>query len=842
MSAGAGRDRRRGRTPPARWGGRSADRATARAAPTLVAVVALSIAATASSASWALATAPNLALGRPYTMVPKPNYQLSLDPGDATQLTDGVVSNQNPLWSQRTTVGWQNADSVDVTIDLGSLLEIDGISFRTAGGKAGVGFPSAIETYVSDDGRRWRWVADLASLFARSGGGFPAGYAITTIRGDGLGAQGRFVRLLIAPRGPFVLSDEIEVIDREGGAATTFARAPFVDPLADFQQRRLLARIKQATTRDLTEARKRVEASKLDGREREALFDRLGRAEVALAALEAPDPGSFVAAIPMNAAQAEAFAVVGTLEAAEGAPPISAWGADPAAFLQPLDRPGPGSGGTLSQSFFPSEARAVAFNVRNSTGQEAAIDVEVDLPPAAERLVDRVYEVAWTETRAGDAVASALPDAPRKASGFSIRVPAGMTRQVYLRLSGAGVRPGRHAGTIRIVHGGERVASLPLEVQVYEDVLPAPPRLHVGGWDYVERDRIYDLTPENRAPLTELLRSRNVDTTWAAPGTLGFGRIDAATGELRAPPPTDRFDGWVSRWPGARRYMVFLNVGDDIQGVASGDPRFETMVRGWLEFWASHARSRGISPEKIHLSLVDEPAQAPALERAARWATAVRHAGTGIRVWENPTPKSTSDIPAALVENSDLLCANRALGRVGGSAYWSFFAAASKQRQVGVYGALGPARNLDPYAYYRLQAWRSFAIGGSESSFWSFIDAGLTSSWNELAATGESFTPLFLARDAATTAKQLEAIAEAAFDFEILSALEDSLGRAGAANAGEARELLTRGVASVLEGPGAEEIEWDVRRDRSLADTVRRRASELLVEITRSAVSGNQER
>ncbi|MCL5097056.1 MAG: hypothetical protein M1608_05920, partial [Candidatus Omnitrophica bacterium] len=47
----------------------------------------------------------NLALGKPYTLEPAPNYPYCTDPGDRTQLTDGQYV-KGYFWTQKGTVGW----------------------------------------------------------------------------------------------------------------------------------------------------------------------------------------------------------------------------------------------------------------------------------------------------------------------------------------------------------------------------------------------------------------------------------------------------------------------------------------------------------------------------------------------------------------------------------------------------------------------------------------------------------------------------------------------------------------------------------------------------------------
>ena len=72
----------------------------------------------------------NLALGRPYTVFPAPNYALCHDEGDVLQLTDGEYVT-GYFWTQKGTVGWQNSKPVIITIDLGQDQPIAGASFST---------------------------------------------------------------------------------------------------------------------------------------------------------------------------------------------------------------------------------------------------------------------------------------------------------------------------------------------------------------------------------------------------------------------------------------------------------------------------------------------------------------------------------------------------------------------------------------------------------------------------------------------------------------------------------------------------------------------------------------
>ncbi len=441
--------------------------------------------------------------------------------------------------------------------------------------------------------------------------------------------------------------------------------------------------------------------------------------------------------------------------------------------------------------------------------------------------------MAWTETKEGIAVAAALPDAPREGDGFRISVPAGMTRQTWLRISASGLSPGRHSAVISLRPPGKDALELTVPVRVVDVAFPSSTRLHMGGWDYTNTDTLYGLTPHNVAPLVEHLTRQGVDSPWATSAALPFGSYDGSGG-MTAPPDTANFDRWLQRWPKARRYMVFLDVKDRLGQIPVESPAFPGAVAAWLRFWTKHAAASGVKPEQINLHLVDEPHDAAAVARLLPWARAIRSTGTGVRTWADPTFQPPQPIPPGLVTAVDAICVNRTLGWLGGAAFWrNAQELRGSARSVEIYNADGPTRTMDPYTYYRLQAWQSFAIGGTGSSFWAFADSGGASSWNELTATATAFTPLFIDSNSVTPGKHMEAMVEGAHDFEVLSLLRDAADVAAAGPAADrARAVLRGGVVRVLGAAGTGSSRWTDAKERGTADEVRAEASDALAALT----------
>jgi hypothetical protein len=174
------------------------------------------------------ATLENIARDAVYTLDPKPNYAHCTDPGDARQLTDGVLT-EGHFWTQPSTVGWQAAWPVYVVLDLGAVKSIRGVSFRMAAGVAGVSWPRSIAIFVADAEKAFHAVGDLVALSRVHGEPAPEGYAVHRYWTDTLETHGRYVAFLVCSE-PYTFCDEIEVY--AGNPAWTglaFADSPIED-------------------------------------------------------------------------------------------------------------------------------------------------------------------------------------------------------------------------------------------------------------------------------------------------------------------------------------------------------------------------------------------------------------------------------------------------------------------------------------------------------------------------------------------------------------------------------------------------------------------------------------
>lgn len=772
----------------------------------------------------------NIALGAPYTLDPAPNYAHCTDPGDATQLTDGKYS-EGYFWTQPGTVGWGGVKPVTITLDLGHVRPIRGLSFNTAAGAAGVCWPEAIYVLVADEDKQYHEVGELVTLDMRQGTP-PDTYAVHRFQTDTLRTHGRYVTLVVEGT-PYTFVDEIEVYAGEEDWRNTPLEGPGIADVKTYMQELKVRRaVLRRMQKDTAVMLQKVEKATLPQTVRDGLQQRLKAALEGSQALPNDYGNDFRNILPLNGSHAEVFQVQAALWRALDCGPLTAWSCGAWDPLSPFTDPPKEAQASLDLRMMSNEYRAGAFNLSNAEENDRPLSLQIKgLPGGDNPSWITVHEVLWTDTSSGQPVAAALPEASTKDAAFCITVPSGLTRQVWLTLHPVDVPPGTYDGVIQ-VNGAPSILEVPLKVRVEPLRFPEHPRLHCGGWDYTDLEKMYQVTPENHATLIRHLREHYVDSPWATSAVLPFGTFDAS-GNLATPPDTLPMSRWQQYWPGAAQYCVFAAVGNKLGSFALGTPEFDAAVRAWTAFWAEYMRKAGLKPEQLSVLLVDEPYAQEQDAIIIAWAKAMRSAQTGIRVWEDPVYKNMGDSNPEMARSCDVLCPNRQIFLGADQPYRDFFA---EQRERGAtlefYACSGPARLLDPYRYYRLQAWDCWRYGATASYFWAFGDGGGASSWNEYLLPRSAYTPLFLDNTTVTPGKQMEACREGIEDYEYLAMLQDAINEAAAKGTAkeridEAHRLLTEVMETVSSKDNV--IMWHSGSvDRAAADTARFRILDCL--------------
>jgi hypothetical protein len=795
--------------------------------------------ATAVSAPPTSTEGRNMALGARYTLFPSPNYALCTDPDDKVQLTDGK-STKRYFWTQKGTVGWQNKPYVLITVDLGRVRPIQGVAFTTAAGRAGVLWPVSIEILVSDDGKAYYHVGDLVALDHKIHGPWPKDYAIRRLTTTDLHAKGRYVRFLVQPGGPYVFCDEVEAF--EGPAEllqVAHAGEPIPDIQAFYQHGRVRALTQNRWQADVAALRQAIGDAGAAAANSVALRDRLDAVQAQLQHEELSPDANFRAVLPIGSAHGRLFQIQADLWKALGAAPLSAWVANPWDPLDPFAAPPKSPAAGLEIHAMRGEYRAAAFNLANSTQQTMRVRVALEgLPTGLAPGLVTLHEVPWTDSTAGHPVAAALPEVQPDKDGWLVTVLPGLVRQVWLTWHPTALPAGDYPLCVAIRPGqGDRL-SLSARLRVWPMEFPRKPTLLLGGWCYTDGKGARGITAENREPFLKHLQERFVNCPWASAAVMmhcEFTRHEPTRVQL----DTRDFDDWIAQWPDAARYMVFLSVGRSLGGASVGSAEFQQRVGAWISAWVRHLAAKGIAPERLALLIHDEPSEQTDVTPLVAWARAIHAAEPKVVIWEDPTYRDLTKLPPEVCAVSMVLCPNRPMWLANSKSFEEFYRGQQAAgRVLEFYSCSGPARALDPYSYYRLQAWHCWQVGAVGSSFWAFSDNSGASSWNEYLVSIGPFTPLFLDDRSVTAGKAMEAIRESVEDYETLVMLRKVVGRAKSAGREDAavqhaRSLLASAASEVLSAPDADKLLWKEPKDRTKADVVRVKLLEALEVLSR---------
>jgi|GEM_PF-1210430 len=761
--------------------------------------------------------------GQVYDLFPAPNYAQCTDENDLLQLTDGQFTDGS-FWVQPGCVGWVWKPIVKITVDLEETKAISGVVFSTAAGRAGVRWPASIWIEVSDDGRTWYEVGDLVALSARQ----PSpGYKRHRFRA-GVATHGRWVRFTVEAQGNGVFVDEIQVVEGGDGLFASERGSPVdgSDEGVELRRFRRWASGQVLATADVVGGIIASSASP------SAIDWKLKLSELRADANTAQiDPEEFPEEIPINATHAEIFRLAALVRQESGHPLLSLWAGDPwaerdAVSATPTELVGKNK--VLRFDLLKGEVRGAAIDLEYLGGSEERLQLSFENIPS--KMVDgfRLFRVVHVPDR-DLTTANAIIEVHGREGVFSVYTQPGLAMQFWLECDGALTPAGRRTGTVRVDCAGE-TAKLPLSLRVSElsmEDLAGPP-LRLGGWDYVNGKGIYGVTSQNRKQFVSLLQEHCVTVPWATRFSLPMGRHDAQ-GRMIELPETEQFDEWLSMWPGASRYCVFLGVkpGRGNSPYEPGTDAFCEFVSTWAKFWSSHfEKKKTEDASELAILICDEPKTQEEYSLAKEWAQAIRTGAPDILLYADP--RLPVDGSMVQIRGRDL-CDVVVLNRTDLASHPGRFPSFNQEgSQIGLYDCHGPSRLLDPYSYYRLQPWVVHNLGGTWCGFWAFADNGRSSSWRDILAPGKgSHSPVYLDATRALPSKQLKAIRAGAQDFRYLQhadmlltqprpsspKLKDAYDRIEKTLDGNRKAVVAQATPNLYR--------WNSPKDRGLADRVR---------------------
>ena len=814
----------------------------------------------------------NMAFGKPYVLTPEPNYKLCRDDEDSRQLTDGVVySGSNALWTQKGTVGWDSARYAVVTVDLGKMEPIDGVRFHSAfDGPHNVQWPSSIGAYVSEDGKDYVFVKELVDPAWKSDGLPPefspweGQHKISYWYGaEGLATKGRFVRFVARGPSPYLFCDEVEVIR---GTDDLLKAPPKGYRVANHLPAYLA--VYPYLAQDMAGVRKN--AARLSEEQKRTVEKRLAEVESQMADIKMDEfqvPG-YRAVAPLNAVHRKIFEINGEALRLRRAPSLIVWHKhrwDPLEATEVPENILPakwwqrvfsfaGLSGSLSGELpvlgielMDNEYRSEVLNLTNTRQNEQEINISFQnfpggkLPPYI-----RIHQVEYVATAQGKMIADALPEAEKNDNGYKIRIPSGMTRQVWFGVHPEGIKPGVYRAAIIVAPKGcrmQRKVAFNLTVAPFR--FPDHPRLSLWTWDYTDKPYGFNcMTDANVKLAIEDMKAHFVDRPYGHPQSACYPDKNAfdADGNLIGPLRTEGFDEWVSNWKDARYYALYL--GNDLPDFVANEPlgsdRFNQKIAQWAAAFGKYADKKGIAPERIVLHLFDEPLNAEQYRLNTLWGKAIKQGCPRFKLFTDVRgERSGWDSPELdeMLQVHDIICPHlpscgivpdKVKAMVQGNA-----------KQFSLYSCEGPARMFDPYYYHLLQAWhcrQNNAVGMGFWNYWDYYKTPMASAWNEVVASDVSFGMVYTDKDSVTSGKHWEAVREGVEDYEYLDILRDRIEEVK--KSGQESDVIREAEAFLRDAPervagdyDKGKMSWSIEKDRTMADTARLQILRLLQKL-----------
>ncbi|MCL2622104.1 MAG: discoidin domain-containing protein [Planctomycetaceae bacterium] len=781
----------------------------------------------------------NIALGKKYTMSPGPVYVHCTDPDDIVQLTDGQTTTQH-FWTQKGTVGWQGVPFAVVEIDLEKVEPIRGVELTTAAGVAGVAWPRAVFVLVSDDGRTYRNIGNIVAADFKDNGPYPEGYAIRCLSARDMEGRGRFVRIVMCASGMFLFTDEIRIFRGPDSLLQGEPNGKIVseDVHSFFKQVQIQQAIIQRLILDIGNIRRLLEnASGISEEKRTELTRRIDGIDQTIYQLMEEqafrDPEDFKTIFPYNEPHAELFRIQAEIWHHAGitfrVEAVPTWDETPL-----FGKPEPKEPEyRINVHALRGEYRAAAINLYNGTQQPVTTNLHIEgIAFESEELT--IHDVPWTDTNQQKPVLAALPIVEPNNGVYPITVLPGLVKQVWLTFHPVKLSAGDYNADFIFESDSKRLATVAMQFKVWPLEFPKQTSLLLGGWSYTSADGAYSVNPKNRESFLKHLQERFVNAPWSQRHVLmSFDVVDSKI-HLN----TKLMDDWLAQWPNAKEYCFFLSDEASFKGIRYDSLEFEAMIAAWITAWAEYWKSKGIEPQQINLCFRDEPGLHPDYDLSASfaWSRAIRKAQPKIKIWTDPVYTDLSSAPKEVFELSDVLCPLRPMWLDDKEQYATFYRDWQQRgKTLQFYSCSGPARLLDPYSYYRLQAWHCAEIGATGSFFWAFGDAGGQSSWNEYLLARNMYTPLFIDPDSETVVagKQMEAIRESVEDFETIQMLCRLIEqrKAEGKSVVEEEAVLKESLNTVLRSPGVDRLNWEDAKDRTIADQVRFRIIETILSI-----------
>jgi hypothetical protein len=387
-----------------------------------------------------------------------------------------------------------------------------------------------------------------------------------------------------------------------------------------------------------------------------------------------------------------------------------------------------------------------AFVVTNLTTETQEILIEPDvLPHDAPDLA--FFQVPFVKSATAGYIADPL--VPLK---DRLALRSGESKMVFL--AAHGLHPGSWENKLK-VGTSAYYNSLPLSLQVTNVILPQQLTLNTVNWGYLDFKPIRDRKTE---AVNDLLR-HHINVIVIPPKYI-------PTADQPSLEKLIQLDEYLKLHIGATKVLFFLNFNDE--RLLTANNKYPFMSDKWKQWFkklhnrvVTSAVKAGFQKDNVYMYPYDEIKEKD-LNRFLELATWARKEIAGIKLYATLERKESLPVLpyldiAQIINHEDMYA-----GAIG------------SKKEIWLYGVLTNSKSLSPYTYYRLMAWRAFALGFTGAGFWNYADTGwgedASSAWDDFDGKRPDFSVIYEGEgNTIVSSRRWEAWRMGVEDYELLS-------------------------------------------------------------------------
>lgn len=779
----------------------------------------------------------NLALQRGYTLSPKQNYTGCTDASDDIQLTDGKALGS--YWLDKSTVGWRIKFSIpEITIDLGKPAFIEQLKVHSRGGGfADVYWPDFLIVLVSDDGKSFRCAGlsgqrDPAQHINRRQG------VPRVLEAKNLEAQGRFVKVVLQPGGPYVFLDEVEII---GTTLSPTYHPPLRTNLPLFENTIELFDLAENQVQLRENLNKAIEFAseqqKVQGLGWKKLCSDLGLLDKKVSA--AADK------ILLRQEQSEFRRELGLLKARIYQEiyknPYVCVPANPMEILyESAVNYDSEPNSQIDITLWQGEFESAAVNMINCTDKPLRLFAVISPligPDAVILESEKVFtlrrSVFVKACRSGSiADALVLQDGP-------FELTQGEVAQIWLTIHNPDLKAGSYktalAVSASLLDGSKLPQTMvPIRIQVEPVAFPTDISLDVCTWAYPKRSGITNKSlPGAAKDLSEHYTSIFVVDSKELP----FPTHVSDTGRIAAITPYEQSDELMRINSYAKTFLFYYQFwsgrkDSGIFGKKWMSDQWKKTFSSWLIEWVKHLKDADIGYDRFAMYPFDESL----CEEFYELAKLIKSIDPKIRIYANSFGNGPSDY-RRFKDLVDIWCLREYFyaRNPGWLAEIKSFG-----KEVWTYECIGPGKANHPYSYYRLMPWKAFKYGLTGVGFWVYADPYDTVPWDDTgralgyygAVYGKSESSVNTGGEIIIPSRRWEAWREGIEDYVYLQQLREAIEKTKRTDPTKAKryqQFIDDQVEKVLRNP----------RDCRLVYKARQEVSRVLIQLKDEKTGGS---